>query len=62
MTLPFDGFRDPKAFYPSPVARPRQPLLDALEEILKTEPRTDLRRYARQRYLDLTNDNERQEP
>ena len=32
----------------------RAKLLAALEEILKTEPNTDLRRYARQRYLDLT--------
>jgi hypothetical protein len=33
----------------------RERLLSALEEILKTETDPDRRKYARQRYLDLTN-------
>jgi len=39
----------------------RQLLLAALEEILKTEPNTDLRRYARQRYLDLTDEQSKEQ-
>lgn len=47
---------------PPPMCPRRERLLSAIEEILKTEPRTELRRYARTRYLELTdpcNDNER---